>query len=62
VMRNGQPQDLSLNVAQVLQEAESVAGSQPGSNPQGQLPQTRGMGPAVQPQPTWERPGGSTTQ
>jgi general secretion pathway protein C len=50
VLRNGQPQDLILNVAQVVQEAEALAG-----------PATPGA-PAQQPPLPWERPGGTTTQ
>jgi len=33
VQRNGQQQDLVLNLAQVTQEAETLAGAQPGANP-----------------------------
>ena len=55
VMRNGQPQDLSLNVAQVLQQAEALAAPQAGASPQGQVPQ-------APPQPSWERPSGTNTQ
>ncbi len=38
VMRSGQQQDLTLNIAQVAQEAEALAGSQGASPDQGQPP------------------------
>jgi general secretion pathway protein C len=49
VMRNGQSQDLTLNLAQVVQEAEALIGP-PGT-----------PGAPVQPPLPWERPG-TTTQ
>jgi general secretion pathway protein C len=50
VTRNGAQQDLVLNLAQVTQEAESIAGAAPGANPGDQAPP--GTGPqADQPKP-----------
>jgi general secretion pathway protein C len=46
VTRNGQQQDLVLNLAQVTQEAESIAGAAPGANPGDQAqPAPPGTGP-----------------
>jgi general secretion pathway protein C len=49
VLRNGQPHDLTLNMAQVAQEAEALSGP-PGTAPQGASPQ--GLGPPEQQPPT----------
>lgn len=49
VTRNGQQQDLTLNLAQVTQEAESLS-SQPGTGEQGQAAPP-GAGPGDQPRP-----------
>ena len=53
VTRNGQQQDLTLNLAQVTQEAESIANTPPGTGDQGQAAPP-GAGPgagAEQPKP-----------
>jgi general secretion pathway protein C len=56
VMRNGQPQDLTLNVAQVVQEAEALAG------PGAQGAPAPGAPGAPTPTPAPPLPGGATTQ
>ena len=47
VTRNGQPQDLTLNLAQVTQEAESLATTPPGTGEQGQPAGPPGTGPGA---------------
>ena len=52
VTRGGQQQDLTLNLAQVTQEAESLATSPPGAGDQGQSgPPGTGPGPGTEPRP-----------
>ncbi len=51
VMRNGQQQDLSLNMSQVAQEAEEAVNNEPAAVPPGTPPS-----PAEMPRPTPQMP------
>jgi hypothetical protein len=55
VMRNGQQQDLSLNMSQVAQDAEEAAGSEaaatPAPTPQMNMPQPQATMPQMPPTP-----------
>jgi general secretion pathway protein C len=61
VMRNGQQQDLTLNLAQVTQEAESLATTPPGTG-DGQAAAPPGTGPGPPSGPGPEGPKPDTTQ
>jgi general secretion pathway protein C len=62
VMRNGQQQDLTLNLAQVTQEAESLATTPPGTGDQGQAAGPPGTGPGTPSGPGPDGPKPDNTQ